>query len=165
MAAALTVTLGTGQVCLKLVIEVPSNADWGSLRGLVARPRCIGVVITKSGSTLYRGYTSHPPIPSPLFPLRSLNEHIRRPGETDDVDGYRGAQVHKCVCVKEKRGVAVKNCRERRGGEGRRRKRSVRDAQKSLQLLVMARCDLRDKPIREQERGRMRNTTERNKQR
>lgn len=109
MAAALTVTLGTGQVCLKLVIEVPSNADWGSLRGLVARPRCIGVVITKSGSTLYRGYTSHPPpIPSPLFPLRSLNEHIRRPGETDDVDGYRGAQVHKCVCVKEK---------ERRGGE------------------------------------------------
>lgn len=60
----------------------------------------------------------------------------------------------------------MKNCRRRRGEEGRRRKRSVRDAQKSLQLLVMARCDLRDKPIREKERekGRMRNTTEKNKQ-
>ena len=36
---------------------------------------------------------------------------------------------------------------------------------RALQLLVMARCDLRDKPIREQEKGRMRNTTEKNKQR
>lgn len=40
--------------------------------------------------------------------------------------------------------------------------------EKSLQLLVMARCDLRDKPIRERqekEKGRMKNTTEKNKQR
>lgn len=79
--------------------------------------------------------------------------------------GTGGHKFTSACALKKKRGVAVKNCRERRGGEGRRRKRSVRDAQKSLQLLVMARCDLRDKPIREQERGRMRNTTERNKQR
>ncbi len=67
-----------------------------------------------------------------------------------DVDGYRGAQVHGAWAIK-KTGVAVTNCRKRgeREGDERRRKRSVRDAQKSLQLLVMARCDLRDKPVRE----------------
>lgn len=54
------------------------------------------------------------------------------------------------MCNKENRDLAVTNSRKRgTEGEERRRKRSVRDAQRSLQLLVMARCDLRDKPIRE----------------
>lgn len=91
------------------------------------------------------------PIPSPLFPLQSLAEHIRNQEGLTDVDGYRGGpQVHSACAIKENREVAVTNCRKRKGeGKERRRKRGVRDAQKSLRLLVMARCDLRDKPIRE----------------
>lgn len=53
----------------------------------------------------------------------------------------------------------------REGDEKRkkRRRRRVRNAQKSLQLLVMARCGLRDKSIterREEEKRKMRNTAE-----
>lgn len=42
---------------------------------------------------------------------------------------------------------------EDREGDERRRKKIARHVQKSLQLLVMARCDLRDKPIRKRTRN------------
>lgn len=52
----------------------------------------------------------------------------------------------------------------REGDEkSKKRRRRVRNTQKSLQLLVMARCGLRDKSIterREEEKRRMRNTAE-----
>ncbi len=58
----------------KLVIEVPGHGDWGSLGVLVARPCCIREAITRSWSTPFRGYTSHPrspPLSSPS--IASLN--------------------------------------------------------------------------------------------
>lgn len=67
----------------------------------------------------------------------------------------RGGTSSQCMCNKENRDSAVTNCRKRgREEEEMRRKRSVRDAQKSLQLLVRTRCDLRDKPIRRRTRER-----------
>lgn len=50
----------------RLVINVSGHADWSSLGVLVVRPCSIRETITRSWSTPYRGYTSHPhPLPSP----------------------------------------------------------------------------------------------------
>lgn len=111
----------------------------------------------QEAGALPTGDTPPSAIPSPLLPLRSLIEHIRNQEGLTDVDGYKGGTSSQCMCNKESSEMAVTNCRKK-GEEGEQRsKRSVRATQKSLQLLVMARCDLRDKPIcvrREKEKKR-----------
>lgn len=51
------------------------------------------------------------------------------------------------MCTKEHKEVT--HCRQKKE---RRGKKSVRNSQQSSLLLVKARCDLRDKPIREEEK-------------
>lgn len=118
----------------RLVIQVPSHTDWSSLRVLVGTPCCIWENIPGCWIHPYRTHTSHhhSHLSSPL------------PLELTNFGGYRAAQAD-CLCLKENRGIEVAKWKKRM----EREEREEKDKRCSKEpAAVMARCDLRDKPIR-----------------
>lgn len=118
----------------RLVIQVPGHTDWSSLRVLVETPCCIWENITWCWIHPYRTYTSH----------RHWHLSPPPPLELTNFVGYRAAQAD-CLCLKENWGIEVAKWKRRM----EREEREEKDKRCSKEpAAVMARCDLRDKPIR-----------------
>lgn len=113
---------------------MPSHTDWSSLRVLVGTPCCPNKHQDACWIHPYRIHTSHYHwhLSSPL------------PLELTNFGGYRAAQAD-CLCLKENRGIEVAKWKRRMEIEESEEK----DKRCSKEpAAVMARCDLRDKPIR-----------------